>query len=152
MFYGKQAIESLDLPRWLSGKEPTCNAGDVGSIPELRRLPWRRKWWPNPVFLPGKLYGERSLVGYISWGCKRVGYDLVSKPTATWNLLSLKRLGNSKVLVQCILSWGVRLVRACRSFQLLGHLLLPDSALWTDKAALCLWSSRGFPLKITWKF
>ena len=27
------------LPRWLSGKESTCNAGDTGSMPGLRRLP-----------------------------------------------------------------------------------------------------------------
>ena len=27
------------LPRWLSGKEFTCNAEDVGSIPRLGRAP-----------------------------------------------------------------------------------------------------------------
>ena len=26
--------------------------------------PWRRKRQPTPVFLPGKSYGQRSLVGY----------------------------------------------------------------------------------------
>ena len=25
---------------------------------------WRRKWQPTPVFLPEKLHGQRSLVGY----------------------------------------------------------------------------------------
>ena len=25
--------------------------------------PWRRKWQPTPVFLPGKFQGQRSLVG-----------------------------------------------------------------------------------------
>ena len=33
---------------------PPSNAGDVGSIPELGRFPWRRKWQPTPVFFPGK--------------------------------------------------------------------------------------------------
>ena len=28
------------------------------------------KWQPTPVFLPGKLHGQRSLVGYSPWGCK----------------------------------------------------------------------------------
>ena len=28
---------------------------------------WSRKWQPT-VFLPGKLYGERSLMGYIVHG------------------------------------------------------------------------------------
>ena len=30
-------------------------------------LPWRRQWHPTPVFLPGKSYGWRSLVGYSPW-------------------------------------------------------------------------------------
>ena len=33
-------------------------------------FPWRRKWLPTPVFLPGKSHGQRSLVGYSPWGCK----------------------------------------------------------------------------------
>ena len=32
--------------------------------------PWRRKWQPTPVFLPGKSHGPRSLVGYHPWGGK----------------------------------------------------------------------------------
>ena len=35
------------LPRWLSGKESTCQAGDVGSIPGLRRSPGEGN--SNPV-------------------------------------------------------------------------------------------------------
>ena len=31
---------------------------------------WRRKWQPTPVFLPGASHGQRSLVGYCSWGHK----------------------------------------------------------------------------------
>ena len=34
--------------------------------------PWRRKWQPTPVFLPGKSHGLRSLVGYSLWGCKEL--------------------------------------------------------------------------------
>ena len=52
------------LPRWLSGKEPAYQAGDMGLIPGLRKIPWRRKWQPTPVFLPGESHGQRSLVGY----------------------------------------------------------------------------------------
>ena len=37
---------------------------DVSLIPELGRSPWRRKWQPTPVFLPGKFFRQRSLVGY----------------------------------------------------------------------------------------
>ena len=31
--------QSTGLPRWLSGKESTCQVGDAGSIPELGRSP-----------------------------------------------------------------------------------------------------------------
>ena len=36
--------------------------------------PWRRKWQPTPVFLPGKSHGQRSLAGY-SPRHRRVGHD-----------------------------------------------------------------------------
>ena len=35
---------------------------------------WRRKWQPNPVFLPGESQGWRSLVGCCLWG-RRVRHD-----------------------------------------------------------------------------
>ena len=35
-------------------------------------IPWRRKWQPTPVLLPGKFHGWRSLAGYSSWGCKEL--------------------------------------------------------------------------------
>ena len=34
------------------------------------KTPWRRKWQPAPVFLPGKPHGQRSLAGYSPWGRK----------------------------------------------------------------------------------
>ena len=46
-------------------------AGDLGSRPELRRFPWRRKRQPTLVFLPGETHGQRSLVGYGPLGCKQ---------------------------------------------------------------------------------
>ena len=36
----------------------------------LGKIPWRRKWHPTPVFLPGESHGQRSLAGYSIWGCK----------------------------------------------------------------------------------
>ena len=52
------------------GKESACNAREVGSIPMSGRFPWRRKWHPTPVFLPGKSHGQRSLAGCSPWGHK----------------------------------------------------------------------------------
>ena len=35
-----------------------------------REIPWRRKWHPTPVFVPGESHGQTSLVGYNPWGHK----------------------------------------------------------------------------------
>ena len=40
-------------------------------------MPWRRKWQPTPVFLPGRVHGQKSLAGPLSH--KRVGHDLATK-------------------------------------------------------------------------
>ena len=32
------------------------------------KIPWRRKWQPTPVFLPGGYHEQRSLVDYSPWG------------------------------------------------------------------------------------
>ena len=43
-----------------------------GFDPWVGKIPWRREWQPTPVFLPGKFYGQRSLVGYNPWGRKEL--------------------------------------------------------------------------------
>ena len=58
------------LPWWLSGKEPTCQCRRHGFDPWVGKIPWRRKWQPTPVFLPGESHGRRGLAGYSPWGRK----------------------------------------------------------------------------------
>ena len=42
-------------------------------VPSLGgKIPWRRKWQPTPVLLPGKFHEQRSLVGYSPWACKQL--------------------------------------------------------------------------------
>ena len=67
------------LPRWLSGKKPTCQCRRLGFHPWVGKIPWRRKWQCTPVFLPGKSHGWRSLAGYGQWSCKRVRYNVPTK-------------------------------------------------------------------------
>ena len=38
--------------------------------PWVRKIHWRRKWKPTPVFLPEEFHGQRSLVGYSLVGRK----------------------------------------------------------------------------------
>ena len=43
---------------------------ETGFDPWVGKIPWRRKWQPTPVLLPGKSHGQRSLIDYSPWGCK----------------------------------------------------------------------------------
>ena len=53
-----------------AGKESAGDTGNTGSTPGFGRSPWRRKWWPTPVFLTEKPHGQRNLAGYSPWGHK----------------------------------------------------------------------------------
>ena len=59
------------LPRWLSGKEYTCqDAGDVGPTPGLGTSCGGGNGKPASVFLKGKSHRQRSLAGYRPWSHK----------------------------------------------------------------------------------
>ena len=64
-------IPLFGLPWWLSGKEFAGQCRRFRFDPWVRKLPQRGKLQPNPVFLPGKYHGQRSLAGYNPWGCKK---------------------------------------------------------------------------------
>ena len=75
----------MGLSRWLSGKASTCQCRRHrrhGFNPWVRKISWRRKWQPTPVFFPGKSHRQRSLVGYSPWGHKELD---TTEPT--WTLL-----------------------------------------------------------------
>ena len=80
------------------GKAPAlpCNVGDPGSIPGSGRSPRERKWQPTPVFLPGKLYGQRSLVGYSPWDHKELTMteDAHTHTCNNNNLITTKQIIN----------------------------------------------------------
>ena len=60
------------LPCWPSCKESICQCKrHRGLIPGLGRFLWGTKWQLTPLFLPGKSHGQRKLMGYSPWGCKR---------------------------------------------------------------------------------
>ena len=60
----------LGLPRWHSGKETACQCRRRQFDPWVKKIPWRRKWQPTLVSLPGKSHGQRSLAGYSPLGHK----------------------------------------------------------------------------------
>jgi len=58
------------LSRWLRGEESACQCKGGGFNPWVRKIPWRRKWQPTPVFSPAKFCGQRIPAGYSSWDLK----------------------------------------------------------------------------------
>ena len=60
------------LPGGTSGKESTCQYRRRRRCEFdlwVRKIPWRWKWQPTPVFLPGESHGQKSLVAYSPQGC-----------------------------------------------------------------------------------
>ena len=70
------------LPLWHSTKESAYQCRRLrrhGFDSWVWKIPWRRKWQPTPVFLPGKSHGDRSPAGYSPWAHKRVWHKWVIK-------------------------------------------------------------------------
>ena len=67
----------MGFPGGTAVKTLPPNAGDsVRSW--ARKIPWRRKWQPTPVFSPGESHGEQP--GRLqSMGLQKVGHDSVTK-------------------------------------------------------------------------
>ena len=62
----EEIIIRLRLPQWLCGKESACRAGDQCSFPGLGSSLGEGNGNPL-IFLPGKSYRQRNLVGYSQW-------------------------------------------------------------------------------------
>ena len=73
-----EVIDVSRLPRWLSGKESACQYRRYrrcGLDPWVRMIPWRRKWQPIPVFLPGESLDRGA------WWATVHRHDLVTEHT-----------------------------------------------------------------------
>ena len=57
----------MGFPGGSNGKESTCNAGDLSSIPGLGRSPGEGKGYLVPIFWPGEFQGL-----YSPWGRKEL--------------------------------------------------------------------------------
>ena len=62
----------LRLPWWLRWLRVCLQCRRPELDPWVRKIPWRRKWQPNPVFLPGKSHGWRRLAGYSLQSCQEL--------------------------------------------------------------------------------
>ena len=62
----------LGFPGGSAGKESSCNAGDLGSIPGLGKSPGGGHGNPLQYSFLESPHGERSLVDYSPWGPKEL--------------------------------------------------------------------------------
>ena len=69
-FSGRLLLSSLKIPTCgLVIINPPTNAGVARNAkfsPWIGNIPWRRKWQPTPVFLPGESHRQRSRAVYSS--------------------------------------------------------------------------------------
>ena len=86
-------MHSQGFPGGSDGKESACNAGDLDSIPGVRKISWRKAWLPTPVFSLGKFHGPRSLAGYSPWGHKES--DTTEQPPHTHTQACFLRHGEA---------------------------------------------------------
>ena len=92
------------------------------------KIPWRRKWQPTPVFLPGEFHGQKSLAGYSPWGHKES--DMTEQ--LSLSLISLVRMSLSSNHV-CSMSQDSLLFK-----RLFIHSLYPLLHWWTFGCFLLL--------------
>ena len=79
--YLEVTLSSMDFTGGSDGKESACTAGDLGSLPGLKRSPGGGHGNPLQYSCLQNPHGKRSLVGYSPWGSQRVGHDWATKHT-----------------------------------------------------------------------
>ena len=128
--------------------------------PWFKEIPWKRTWWPTLVFLSGKCYRQRSLVGYSPWGHKRVGNNLETKQqiltglSSRWHLLCNRKhiwVKGSQIYLMPSQSWMASAVEdlivvcRCRICSQFSQSPVSTSC-WFDSLAFCRWDSNSLSL------
>ena len=92
----------ITLPGNLNGKKSACQCRRHRRHefnPWLRKIPWRRKWQPTPVFFPEEFHGQRSLAVYSPWGRKQLDITECLSHTHSINWMSVLTLKSLLVWV-----------------------------------------------------
>ena len=122
------------------------------------KIPWRRKWQPTPVFLPGKSHGRKSLVSYSPRGRKKL--DTTEQLSfflfiSSVQLLSLVRLFATPWTAECQASLSITTSRSLlklmsiKSVMPSNHLILccpllllpsifPSVRVFSKESVLCI--------------
>ena len=116
-------------------KNPPANARDIGDV--VWSLdgedPLKEEKEPTPVFLPGESHGQKSLVGYSPWSCKKLDMTEWLHFSPLMNLLQFLHM----------VFWGSGWSRFY-----LFHAFL-DALLWNCLGLMAQWVCGGFTVELS---
>ena len=101
---------------WCLRQQRTClQYRRPGFDLQLGKVSWRREYLLTPVFLPGELHGQRSLVGYSPWGYTES--DMVEQLTLSLSNVKVRTGWSWKVniLVPMMVIFHYKLISYCSS-------------------------------------
>ena len=68
----------------------------------VRKIAWRRKWQPAPVFLPGESHGQSSLVGHSPGVAKsQTGLSTLSLHLSPAWQLRMELMNKARLYEEC---------------------------------------------------
>ena len=100
----ERRLQNLGFPGGSEVKVSACNGRRPKFDPWVGKIPWKRKWQPTPVFLPGESHGRRSLVGYSPQGRKksdtteRLQFQFIELQISADSCLTMRNLFFYKVI------------------------------------------------------
>ena len=71
--------------------------------PWFGKIPWRRKWLPTPVFLPGEFHGQRNLAHRVTKSWTQL-INTLSLKSLTWQCYSTVNLLPPSPTYKCFLN------------------------------------------------
>ena len=90
LFLGGREKATTRLPWWLRLYRICLQCRRLRFDSWVRKIPWRRKWQPTPVFLPGESHGQRSLAATVH-GVAKATVHGVAKELDTTERLSFSQ-------------------------------------------------------------
>ena len=93
----KELYQIYSCPKHITGTSQVAQLSRIHlqcrrhrSDPWVRKIPWRRKWQPTPLLLPGKSQGQRRLAGYSPRGHKELNKtEWLKQQRMSWLLISI---------------------------------------------------------------
>ena len=147
----------LQLPRWLSGKESTCQCRRCRFDPWIGKIPWRRKWQPIPVFLPGR---TEEPGGLGAPGTQRVGHDWECThpphPHPHWERIRIFKTREELVFIEKFFNFHWKVLQSIKSKDNFRVHYPVFKTVWVNsKPGLArfvsiLWAKHGLDYKFLW--